>query len=74
MYTNEFITYHKITNDLFEINSVGNQNNDKTCLFNLQLDPCEYYDLSHMYSYLIHTFQNRLDELQSESVEPLMGK
>eukprot|EP00486_Rosalina_sp_Unknown_P009003 CAMPEP_0201593624 /NCGR_PEP_ID=MMETSP0190_2-20130828/191170_1 /ASSEMBLY_ACC=CAM_ASM_000263 /TAXON_ID=37353 /ORGANISM="Rosalina sp." /LENGTH=482 /DNA_ID=CAMNT_0048052889 /DNA_START=479 /DNA_END=1924 /DNA_ORIENTATION=+ len=56
------------------INSVGCQGTDKGCLFDLELDPCEYYDLSEVYPEILAKFQNRLNEFQQEATIALMGE
>jgi len=71
----EFAAYHgvSITFDSM-VNSVGCQSTETGCLFDLTLDPCEYYDLSAVYPELQASLQQRLDAYQSESVVPLMGE
>eukprot|EP00484_Ammonia_sp_Unknown_P016451 CAMPEP_0197034286 /NCGR_PEP_ID=MMETSP1384-20130603/12442_1 /TAXON_ID=29189 /ORGANISM="Ammonia sp." /LENGTH=634 /DNA_ID=CAMNT_0042464193 /DNA_START=33 /DNA_END=1934 /DNA_ORIENTATION=+ len=74
----EFEVQHAVTFDETSvhamINSIGCQSTDKGCLFDLDLDPCEYYDLSEVYPEMVTKFQSRLDEFQSEATVALMGE
>mmetsp|Transcript_38458 Transcript_38458/g.34005 ORF Transcript_38458/g.34005 Transcript_38458/m.34005 type:complete len:727 (-) Transcript_38458:186-2366(-) len=68
----EFEMTHKVPG--FTINSVGCVNSKHGCLFDLTLDPCEYYDLSTKYPDLVEKFSKRMDKFQEMATEPLMGE
>eukprot|EP01083_Nonionella_stella_P140998 433618_1 len=70
-----FSEYHGVVFDGGTmINSIGCQDTEQGCLFDLELDPCEYYDLSMIYPDLLQRFQDRLDEFQEDAVVALMGE
>ena len=68
----EFEITHKVPG--FTINSVGCVNTVHGCLFDLTLDPCEYYDLSTKYPDLVAKFSKRLDEFTNTATEALIGE
>jgi len=60
--------------DKFIINSVECIDTETGCLFDLDLDPCEYYDLSSLYPDINKKLKDRLDFFQEQSAPPLMGE
>eukprot|EP00483_Globobulimina_turgida_P010261 UN10280 len=58
----------------FKINSIGCVSLENGCLFDLELDECEYYDLSELYPDILLKFKHRLNEFEEMATIPLMGE
>merc|ERR1712048_482482 len=58
----------------FIIQSTNCVNTESGCLFDLTLDPCEYYDLSSVYPSIAKKLAQRMNEFQNKATVPLMGE
>jgi len=65
---------HGVFTEEFEIQSTECVNTENGCLFDLTLDPCEYYDLSSVYPSIVTKMKQRLNEFQHKATVPLMGE